>query len=96
MKKRIIVFFMAVFFCSMAVAQITSDRIYSKSYQYSDDDIIISDIQYFDTLYHISNVNVSDEYIGTQLFSDSLHPGSPLPCQVRQLGLHHPAKHKVL
>ena len=80
----------------MAVAQITSDRIYSVSYQYSDDDVIISDIQYFDTLYHISNVNVSDEYIRTQLFSDSLYTGSPLPCQVRQLGLHHPAKHKVL
>lgn len=47
----------------MAVVQITSDRIYSVSYQYSDDDVIISDIQYFDTLYHISNVNVSDEYI---------------------------------
>ena len=75
----------------MAVVQITSDRIYSVSYKYSDDDVNISDIQYFDTLYHISNVNVSDEYIRTQLFSDSLHPSSPLPCQVRQLGLHHPA-----
>lgn len=62
---------MAVFFCSMAVAQITSDRIYSESYQYSDDDVIISDIQYFDTLYHISNVNVSDEYIRTHIFDNS-------------------------
>ena len=44
----------------------------------------------------IAYIYVSDEYIRTQLFSDSLHPGSPLPCQVRQLGLHHPAKHKVL
>ena len=47
----------------MAVVQITSDRIYSVSYQYSDDNVNISDIQYFDTLYHISNVHVSDEYI---------------------------------
>ena len=71
MKKRIIALFYGCFFCSMAVAQITSDRIYSVSYQYSDDDVIISDIQYFDTLYHISNVNVSDEYIGTHCFDNS-------------------------
>lgn len=71
MKKRIIALFYGCFFCSMAVAQITSDRIYSVSYKYSDDDVIISDIQYFDTLYHISNVNVSDEYIRTHCFDNS-------------------------
>lgn len=71
MKKRIIALFYGCFFCSMAVAQITSDRIYSVSYQYSDDDVIISDIQYFDTLYHIYNVNVSLEYIRTHIFDNS-------------------------
>ena len=62
---------MAVFFCSMATAQITSDRTYSESYKYSDDDVIISDIQYFDTLYHIYNVSVSYEYIRTHIFDNS-------------------------
>ena len=44
----------------------------------------------------ITNIYVRDEYIRTQLFSDSLYTGSPLPCQVRQLGLHHPAEYEVL
>lgn len=70
-KKRIILFFVAVFSCSMVMAQVASDRMNSESYRYSDDDVIISTIQYFDTLYHISNVNVSGKYIRTHIFDNA-------------------------
>ena len=71
MRKHFIVIFLWLLFCDMAAAQITSDRINSESYKYSDDDVIISTIQNFDTLYCIINVNVSHEYMRKHIFANT-------------------------
>lgn len=70
MNKYITTIFLCLIFFYNSTAQITSDPICPEGYKYSDDDVIISTIQYFDTLYCIHNINVSHEYIRSHIFAN--------------------------
>ncbi|MBQ7551292.1 MAG: hypothetical protein IJT04_07180 [Bacteroidales bacterium] len=70
MRKHFIVIFLWLLLWDMAVAQITPDRINTENSECSDDDVIISTIQNFDTLYYIINVTVSPEYMRKHIFAN--------------------------
>lgn len=70
MNKYITTIFLCLIFFYNSTAQITSEPICPEGYKYSDDDVIISTIQYFDTLYCIHNINVSHEYIRSHIFAN--------------------------